>query len=98
MIDLPNSPSLTTSMPPLACWRFYVGDRLRQAIFVTMKRVLTSRVINGCSPLRALGLFLPPYPRLQRITPAAVKSGELQVAGWVLRRYDFASLAVAAGI
>jgi hypothetical protein len=30
----------------LACWRFYVGDLLRQAIFVTMKRVLTSRVIN----------------------------------------------------
>jgi len=46
MIDLPNSPSLTTSMPPLAWWRFYVGDQLRQAIFVTMKRVLTSRVIN----------------------------------------------------
>ena len=29
-----------------ACWRFGVGDRLRQAIFVNMTRVLTSRVIN----------------------------------------------------
>ena len=29
-----------------ACSRFDVGDRLRQAIFVNMKRVLTPRDIN----------------------------------------------------